>query len=217
MSELIDVTVSLREGLPTWPSSPGFGLITESWMEDGDLVTNSSITSDVHVGTHLDAPAHFLRAGATVEELGLNPLIGPVDVVRVADSVDIINANVLREIAVPNDVERLLLKTANERWWPESDGFIEDYVALDETGARWCVERGLVLVGIDYMSIQARGASTETHRSLMRAGIAVVEGLDLRDVTPGRYQLICLPMRIAGAEAAPVRAVLRPPQCEVRS
>lgn len=210
MSEFLDVTVPCRPGLPTWPASTGFSLRSKRWQEAGDTVTSSRMDVDLHYGTHIDAPRHFLRDGPTVDELGLERVLGPTQVVAVPVGVSVIDASVLEETELPGDSDRLLLKTANANHWPDADGFRDDYVALDESGGQWCVDRGLVLVGIDYLSIQSRRAGPETHRILMRAGVIIIEGLDLRAVEPGAYELFCLPLRLVGAEAAPARVLLRP-------
>lgn len=208
---MIDISVPWTDDLPVWPGSPGWQIVTDSWSEGGDAITNSHLTTDLHVGTHVEAPRHFLRHGTTLDRVGLDVFVGPAHVAEVLAHA-VIDHAALEASAIPVDVERLLLRTANSEWWPDSQAFRPNYVALDESGAQWCVDRGVRLVGIDYLSVQSQQAGPETHRILMGAGIAIVEGLDLARVTPGAWELICLPLSLVGTEAAPARAVVRPLQ-----
>jgi arylformamidase len=160
------------------------------------------------VGTHVDAPAHFIPGGAGIESLDLNVLIGPALVVE-AGQVQAISAEVLDGLAIPAGTQRLLLRTANSRLWrrPENQ-FVEDFVAITADGARWLVEHGVRLVGVDYLSVAPFHDLVPTHQILLSAGVIPVEGLDLSHVEPGPYQLICLPIKMAGSDGAPARAVL---------
>ncbi len=148
--------------------------------------------------------------GQTVADVGLAPFVGRTFVAHVP-TVKGIDAATLEGIGAPAGLERLLLRTDNS---DSGDSyhrpFHEDYVALTRTGAEWIVERGLLLVGIDYLSIQRFRDSTATHRTLLGGGVCILEGLDLSDVAVGEYQLVCLPLALVGAEAAPARAVLFP-------
>lgn len=209
MRDVVDISAPMTDRLPTWPGSPGWDLRTEAWDESGDTIANSYLSTDLHVGTHVEAPRHFLRGGATLDEFGLAPFIGPAQVVDVGDAT-LIDASVLEVAGIPDHVSRILFRTSNSAWWPESETFREDYVGLDETAARWLAARSTVLVGIDYLSIQSRQATAETHRVLMRAGVAILEGLVLMDARPGPWELVCLPLSLPGVEAAPARAILRP-------
>lgn len=206
--EVIDITVPLRAGMPTWPTSPGYSLETSETEEQGDLVRNSLLTTDVHCGTHIDAPSHFLADGETVDELRLDLFMGEALVIDVPD-VQEITPSVLEDLQIPAGTVRLLLKTRNAGWLLSNDDFRADFAALTVSSSEWMVDRDIRLVGIDYLSIELFGGDHETHRKLLRAGTVVVEGLDLSQVGPGVYELICLPMRLQGAEGAPVRAVLR--------
>lgn len=206
---MIDISVPWTEQLPVWPGSPGWAIRTESWVEGDDDIANSELTSDLHVGTHVEAPRHFLRSGATLDGLGLDIFVGPAYVVDLGSGT-VVDAAALESAGVPDGTTRLLLRTSNSAWWPASGEFRPDYVALDESGAQWCVDRGLALVGIDYLSVQSQQAGPETHRILMRSGIAILEGLDLSGVTAGPWELTCLPLPLVGTEAAPARAIVRP-------
>ena len=203
---MIDISMPLQDTTPIWPGSPGVARSTHRSLEAGDEANVTILTMDVHAGTHIDAPRHFLRSGATVEEIGLEELNGPA---WVADATGhaVIDADVLDGLRIPRDTSRLLLSTDNSLR-PRESAFREDYVALSSDAAVWVVERGLSLIGIDYLSIQRFGDPPDTHVTLLRAGTVILEGLELSSVEPGRWTLACLPLRLVGVEAAPVRAVL---------
>jgi arylformamidase len=161
-----------------------------------------------HTGTHVDAPAHFVQGGAGVDTLDLNALVGLALVTEARDA-DALTADVLAELAIPLGTERVLFRTRNSNLWARgAQAFDEDFVAITEDGARWLVERGIRLVGVDYLSVAPFSASIPTHQMLLRAGIVLLEGVNLSDVRPGMYQLVCLPLKIDGVDGAPARAIL---------
>ena len=190
--EIIDISVPVRPGMVTYPGDPEVRLERVSSIGDGDGVNLSRLDLGVHSGTHVDAPLHFVGDGASVETLPLDVLVGPCVVV---DGLD--------PAAVPSGAERVLFKTPNSRLW-ERDEFSEDFVGLDGEAARALVAGGVRLVGIDYLSI----GDEDAHRILLGAGVVAVEGLDLRNVEPGEYRLICAPLKLEGAEGAPARVLL---------
>lgn len=207
---LFDVTVPLRQGLPLWPGSPGLEFESLSEISRGAEVNVGRVHLELHTGTHLDAPRHFVADGATVESLPLEVLVGPALVVEARDTSQI-DAAWLERAGLESVPQRLLFRTPSSEWWRRSESqFRDDYVALTADAARWLVDRGVRLVGIDYLSIQRFHDGPETHRILLGAGVIVVESLDLSQVEPGTYELICLPIPLVGAEAAPVRVILRP-------
>jgi len=175
----------------------------------GDAANVSRLVCSVHIGTHVDAPIHYVGGGPTVENLPLDVLIGPTVVVELLD-VDDITPGCLETLTLPSDTARLLFKTRNSELWADpGHGFYPDFVALTPDAARWVVQKGIRLVGVDYLSVQRfRDPEPLTHIVLLEAGVVVVEGLDLRGVPPGHYQLICLPLKLAGCDGAPARAVL---------
>jgi arylformamidase len=189
---IVDVSVPVRPGMIVYPGDPEVRLERVSSIADGDGVNLSRLDLGVHSGTHVDAPLHFVEGGASVEALPLDVLVGPCVVV---DGLDV--------AAVPRGAERVLFKTPNSRLW-ERDEFTEDFVALDGEAARALVERGVRLVGIDYVSI----GDEEAHRVLLGAGVVAIESLDLREVEPGEYRLVCAPLKLEGAEGAPARVLL---------
>ena len=207
-----DISLSISKNLPTWPGDPAVFLERVSKIEDGANANVSRLDISVHTGTHLDAPYHFLEDGTTVETLPLDVLIGEAQVVQFADSVDVIGARELAEVGIAPGVTRLLLKTRNSHYW--SDGISEfqtGFVGVNEDGAKYLVQIGIQLVGIDYLSIAPFKQSRPTHEVLLRHKIIVIEGMDLSRIQPGNYQLFCLPLKLAGSDGAPCRAVLIEP------
>jgi arylformamidase len=205
----IDVTLPISPESIVWPGDPAVTVEKVAAIAAGDICTVTRLALGAHTGTHLDAPAHFLGDGAGVETLDLHVLIGPALVIKLC-GVPEITAELLEAAGIPPDTTRLLLKTDNSnRWAAGETTFAEDFVALTDDGAAWCVENGIRLVGIDYLSIAPFTAPIECHQTLLRAGIIPVEGLNLHHVDPGEYQLICLPLLIPGSDGAPVRAVLQ--------
>jgi arylformamidase len=162
-----------------------------------------------HTGTHVDPPVHFIDGEASVDALPLETLVGPavVDDLRGAEA---IGPAELDSLGLPTGTERLLCRTDNsDRWATAGGSFPEDYVAVTPEGAMWLVERGLRLVGIDFLSVERHGPPDfPVHQSLLAAGVIVVEGLDLSAADPGRYTLVCAPLKIIGGDGAPARALL---------
>lgn len=212
MDKFIDISVPLRPKMPTWPDSVGIRISRTKQISENDACNLTRLDMDVHIGTHIDAPRHFLENGATMDQLELDALVGPATLVHFPDAREI-TAKDLDALRLKNGVRRLLLRTRNSSLWENgSTSFQEDYVALTRDAARWIVDRGIQLVGIDYLSIQRYQDDPETHRILMRSNIIIIEGLNLAGVGPGDYKLLCLPILLEGAEGAPARAVLQPLQ-----
>lgn len=207
--ELIDITVGIRNDMLVWPGDEAVKIGWENRIADGDSSNVSSIHIGAHVGTHIDMPLHFIDGAANLDDLDLSLLIGPVTIVEVPEEKTSIDADFLEELGLEN-VIRLLFKTANSKMWDDpSLSFVTDYVALEGDAAQWLVDHGCRLVGIDYLSIAPYNDSTTPHEILLSNNVVIIETLDLRDVEPGDYELICLPLKLLSREAAPVRAVLR--------
>jgi arylformamidase len=205
--KLIDVTVPLDASLPTYPNNTPFSLEPIKRVARGDSSNVSTLHMSAHSGTHVDAPRHFFDDGTGTEALPLEMLIGRTRVIEVTSRAGIA-AEDLSAIDLSEDV-RLLIKTHNSRLWTSPD-FHTDYVGVTESGARHLVDRGIKVVGVDYLSIeQFRKPGAPAHHVLLGAGTIVIEGLNLLDVDPGVYEMYCLPLRIVGADGAPARVVLR--------
>ena len=164
---------------------------------------------DSHIGTHLDAPLHFVENGEPVDQISLEHLIGPCQVAYLPGLKEISDRS-LAQLRLPKGTKRLLLRTDNSKLWNRNDKkFKEDFACLNSEAARWIVHNGIVLVGIDYLSIGSPEDGVETHKILLKSQVVVLEGLNLSKVNPGIYELICLPLKLTGAEGAPARVVLR--------
>ena len=203
----IDVSVPMRSGMVHWPDNPPIEVVRVMDLDKGDPATVSRLSLGVHTGTHVDAPVHFLADGAGVDAVPLDQLLGEARVVEVTDGPSI-GAAQLRPVD-PRPGERLLFKTRNSaRCW-KADRFLADFVYLSTEGAALLAERRVRTVGIDYLSIAGMDEGVPTHRTLLEQGICIIEGLDLSSIQPGSYELICLPLRLAGADGAPARVLLR--------
>jgi len=209
---IYDVSVRLSETTPTYPGDPGIEIRSWKSFANGDSANVSLLSMGVHTGTHVDAPAHFIENAPRVESLLLEALIGEAQVVEVPENVTTIDAS-FAAAHCQSDCERILFKTRNSNFWSgENPAFHSDFTHLDLGAAEYLVSQGVKLVGIDYLSIERFKSKThEIHLALLSKGIVILEGLDLREVSAGTYELICLPLRIAGGtgDGSPVRAVLR--------
>ncbi len=204
----IDVSVPVRTGMIVYDGDPEVRIEPAMEIARGDLANLSRMELGSHTGTHVDAPLHFIDGAAGADQLPLDALIGPAVVADARGAPGDIDGAALAALALPA-TERLLLRTRNGDLW-ERESFTPDYVGIAEDAAHELVAMGVRLVGIDYLSIAPSGDPAPTHRALLEAGIVVVEGLDLREAPPGRYDLVCLPLRLEGADGAPARALLRP-------
>jgi arylformamidase len=205
--KLIDVSVPLDAKLASYPGNTPFSIEPVKRIASGGSSNVSTLHMSAHSGTHVDAPRHFFDSGAATEALALDILIGRARVIELTTRKAITNDD-LAPFNLAEDV-RLLIKTANSRLWGTPD-FHAEYVGLAESAAKHLVDHGVKLVGVDYLSVeQFRTPGAPAHHALLGAGTIVVEGLDLRDVDPGLYDMFCLPLRIVGCDGAPARVVLR--------
>jgi len=203
-----DITLTITPSIPIWPGDPGVVLERISKIESGDNSNVSRMEMSVHTGTHVDAPCHFISSGKSVEHLSIITLTGRAYVLYLPD-VNLITATILERAEIPPRTRRILFKTRNSDYWTNvDDGFRTDYVAISPDGADYLVQRGFKLVGVDYLSVAPYGSTRPTHEILLKAGVVVLEGLDLSQVSQGRYTLYCLPMKLAGSDGAPARAIL---------
>ena len=209
MSEkFIDITFPISSNLPKWPGSLGFKMEWHSKMPE-NINNTTSFSMDTHFGTHIDSPLHFVKEGKSIDELDLENLIGEVYVVEIRNTRSISSLD-LDLALIPDDCKKLIIKTQNQIYWDSKlKYFQEDFVGLDHTGAQWIVNRGIHLIGIDYLSIQRFHDGPASHQILLENEVIILESLNLQDVDVGVYELICLPIRLLGFEGAPVRAILK--------
>lgn len=201
--EIIDISRPLAESTAGWPGDVPFRFRLSWSQAAGASVNVGAVETSVHAGTHCDAPFHFDRGGATVDRLSLDPFLGPCRVVGVPAGCD----NWLSLVGEP-DVPRLLFRTGG---WPDSARFPDAIPTIRPDHAAELARRGLTLFGVDLPSVDPLDSTTlDVHHALHRGGVAILEGLWLADVPAGRYELIALPLPLAGADGSPVRAVLRP-------
>jgi len=210
--QVYDVSVPLSANTVTYPGDPGISIKHWLRMANGDQANVSRIDFGLHSGTHVDAPAHFIEGGAKVGSMPLDSLLGEAEVIEVATHIDVIDERFVAANCV-NGSQRVLFKTRNSIFWGDTErGFHEDYVYIDPDAAHWLVESGVKLVGIDYLSVEKFNSdSFPTHLAFLSKGVVIVEGLDLRAVPGGQYELLCLPLKIAGGigDGAPARVILR--------
>lgn len=208
-SPWIDISRPVREGMAVWPGDPPTRLRRVQDMSVGDACTVTAIEMCAHAGTHLDAPSHYLPDGPDIAAMPVEAGIGPARVIAVADT-RAITPDELAGHAIRRG-ERLLFKTANSTRPSATDAFSPDFVRLTADAARFLAGRKVRLVGIDAPSVGAvAGDGDEVHRVLLAAGVWLLEGLDLSRAAPGPVRLVCLSLRIPGADGAPARAVVRP-------
>jgi arylformamidase len=205
--KLLDVSVPLAVGMPAYPGNPEFELQPVKRMATGGSSNVSRLVMGTHTGTHVDAPRHFFDEGTGVDALPLDLLLGRSRVVdlpkRGGIGPDELGAAGLRE-----DI-RVLLKTPNSALW-NGERFHQDYTYLTETGARYLVDQGVKVIGIDYLSVeQFKKPGAPAHRALLSQGVVIIEGLNLAEVEPGMYEMYCLPLRVVGADGAPARVILK--------
>ena len=207
-SPWIDVSVTLKTAMVNWPGDPPVRFSHVLSLERGDPCTVSLLEMGAHTGTHMDAPAHFVRGGIGIDEMPPDAAIGLARVIAIHDR-ESIKVDELAQHSLQRG-ERILFKTYNSEHCWDTDSFVEDFVYLSAPAAQYLVERQVRLVGIDYLSVGGfRADGVEAHQALLNAGIWVIEGLNLKQVRPGRVQLVCLPLKIAGGDGAPARALVR--------
>ncbi|MGD9588653.1 MAG: cyclase family protein [Pyrinomonadaceae bacterium] len=208
--EIYDITVAVSETVPIYSGDPTVSVSAASSIANGDTANVSEIRFGVHTGTHVDAPNHFIDGTRRVHELDPHKLVGPCRVVAVPEDVIAIEPEHVGDLS---GVERVLFKTRNSEFWSEPErGFRKDFTYITPETARLLVEKGIVLVGIDYLSIEKSGSPGHpVHVTLLEKEIVILEGLDLRRIEPGDYELICSPLKYegAGGDGAPARTFLR--------
>ncbi len=204
----IDISAPLRNGMVAWPGDAPFRRTSTLEIAKGGPCNLSEISTTAHIGTHMDAPCHYLAGAAGMEAMPIEASIGRARVIEIRDP-EVIRASELEPYHLAKG-ERVLFKTGNSELCWNTDHFQEKYIYIPPDTARYLAERGVQTVGVDYLSVGGfETGGPETHRILLQAGIWIIEGLILKDVAPGEYELVCLPLKIMGGDGAPARAVLR--------
>ncbi len=207
--KIFDITLPIQNGMMVWPDDPEVDVHRLQRIEDGDEVNLTAINMCAHTGTHVDAPYHFIADGKKVHEIPLDVLNGSVQVVQVPSDIDVITAAVINSLRIEPVVDRVLFKTTNSEHWMEGTAeFNKNYVGLSADAAEELIHRKIKLVGIDALSIAAYDQIRAPHEILLSNEVVVVEGLNLAEVTPGKYELHCLPIKLVGSDGAPARVIL---------
>ena len=205
---MYDITVPISPEMPVWPGDPAVQIELVSKIEAGDNANVSHLSLSAHTGTHVDAPFHFLQEGVSLDQVPLDLFVGPAYVVEIL-GVDLITARELANVGIPQDIERLLIKTRNSELWVNGETeFKTEFVALSPDAAQFLVDHNIKLVGIDYLSIAPFKQSRPTHQILLGNEVVILEGVDLSAVPSGNYMLYCLPLKLVGVDGAPARAIL---------
>ena len=207
---IFDVSMSLKSGGVIYPGNPPISITAQQAISQGAGANVSRLDLGSHTGTHVDAPKHFFDDGAGVDSLALDVLVGSARLIAFADSVTSIGEAELRAHDLTG-VTRVLFKTRNSAWLASGSAeFHPDYTYVAPDGAAYLVSKGIKLVGVDYLSVeQFHSGHHKTHRTLLERGVVIVEGLVLSEPPAGDYDLVCLPLKLAGLDGAPARAILR--------
>jgi len=204
----IDVSVPLHTGMVYWPDDPSVQIERFADMNKGAICNVSKIDMCAHAGTHMDGLNHFIKDGAPLDAVPLDAVIGPCRVIEIKDADSVKPAELTKHKLRKG--ERILLKTRNSRqqWWEED--FDTRFIHISKEAAQHMVDRDIRTIGIDYLSVGGyQRDGVECHQVLLGAGVWIIEGLDLTKVKPGKYDLICLPVKIRNSDGAPARAILR--------
>jgi arylformamidase len=205
--KLIDVTVPLDATLPIYPGNTPFTVEGVKRIARGDSSNVSTLHMSAHSGTHVDAPRHFFDNAPGVEALPLELMLGRARVVEISSRSGI-GAGELADLDLSDDI-RILFKTTNSRLWGSPE-FHKDYVGITASGAEHLIAHGIKVVGVDYLSVEEfKKPGAPAHHALLGGGAIIIEGLNLREVEPGIYDMMCLPLRVVGADGAPARVLLR--------
>jgi arylformamidase len=208
--KIYDVSLLISKDLPIWPGDPGISMTLASSLNHGDDANVTRLEMGVHTGTHIDAPIHFEPEGMSIDELSMDTLIGSCRVFDLSGIVENIGPDILKSLDF-NGATRVLFKTRNSAWWAsEETKFQKDFVYITEGGAKFMIDNGVKLVGIDYLSVEKFGSSDySTHHLLLGNQVVIVEGLNLSGISSGEYELIALPLRLKGSDGSPARVILK--------
>ncbi len=205
----IDISLTIHPGMPYWPNNPPINIEPSQCLAHGDVCNVSKLTIGTHTGTHVDGINHFIKGGMGIDQMPLEATIGKARVIEIKDPQQIKVAEI-----EPHNIqagERILFKTINSDRALKSDQFVEDFVHISTGAAQYLAEKKVRTVGVDYLSVGGyQGNVVEVHHALLGSGIWAIEGLDLSQVEPGEYELICLPIKLKDGDGGLARAILRP-------
>jgi arylformamidase len=208
MLRIFDISLAITSGGTVYPGNPPIAIEAQQALARGDGANVSALSLGSHTATHVDAAKHFFDDGQTVDQLPLDRFVGPCTVIELDDTVMSIGRKELDAHDL-DGAKRVLFKTRNSRVLQKQPEFVKDYTYIAPDAAEHLVSLGVELVGVDYLSVeQFRSGHHRTHRTLLGAGVVIIEGLALGEVPPGRYQLVCLPLKLRGLDGAPARAIL---------
>ena len=204
----IDITVPLHPNLPVWPGDRKIEITKSATMEkDGANVSNISMS--LHGGTHIDGPSHFVEGLGHTIDIPLDQLIGECQVIEIFGT-NVISVDDLKAAGIDLDIKKILFKTDNSALWKSfSHPFYEDFCALDASAAQWLVDHQFEFVGIDYHSIQKYNDPPDVHLILLREKVVILETINLMEVTAGKYEIWCLPIKIEAVDGSPARVLLK--------
>jgi arylformamidase len=207
---LIDVSLGISPQMLTWPGDPAVEVVPRKQIRKGDAANVSELRIGTHTGTHVDPPVHFIEGADGIDRLPLDQLHGDAFVGHLSDAAGPLGAKDLDGLGIPDGTTRLLLKTSNSEIWNQpTPSFPDTYACLSVEAAEWAVERKLRVVGVDFLSVEEKGAQDHpVHKTLLSNGVAIIEGLDLRDAPPGPCTLLCFPLKVLDGDGGPARAAL---------
>lgn len=205
----IDISLTIHPGMPYWPDNPAVKIEPSQCLAHGDVCNVSKLTIGTHTGTHVDGINHFIKGGMGIDQMPLDATIGRARVIEIKDPKQIKVAEI-----EPHNIqegERILFKTKNSTNALRSDTFVEDFVHISTDAAKYLAAKKVRTVGVDYLSVGGyEGNVVEVHHALLGSGIWAIEGLDLSQIEPGLYDLICLPIKLKDGDGGLARAILRP-------
>ena len=212
MTTYYDISLSIHSDLPVWKGDPPVIIRSASNIERGDIANVSKLEIGAHTGTHIDAPVHFVPGRKGIDQLVLDTLIGSAYVADLTNVEREIHGQDFEKANIPQGTVRLLCKTTNSSLWSKVPSrFDANFVGISPDGARWLIDHGIKLVGVDYLGVErfeSVGNGAPTHHALLEIETIIIEGLDLSNVQAGKYKLICLPIKIKNSDGAPCRAIL---------
>lgn len=207
MFDWIDITATIFDGMTRWPDDPHVQIGRVAAIDEGAEANVTAISTTAHVGTHIDAPLHFIPDGADVASVPLEKLVGAAKVFHINNSKEISLGDIqYLDIA---EGDRILFRTRNSETEWEQLPFMEDYVYLSTDAANFLAKKRISCIGIDYLSLGNKDNDPEVHKLILGTSIIIIEGLKLRDVTPGVYDMVCLPLKIKDSDGAPCRVIIR--------